>query len=87
LKTDYSEVSVIRLSCKSHSFVRPIDIVSSRILHMALYGRLFSLVRPSQFYVQIFESRHGRIIEIPLYMHVKDAKSADLVKLDDPSWV
>jgi len=34
---------------------------------MALYGRLFSLVRPSQFYVQIFESRLGRITEIPLY--------------------
>jgi len=34
---------------------------------MALNGRLFSLVRPSQFYVQIFESRLGRITEIPLY--------------------
>jgi len=36
---------------------------------MALYGRLFSLVRPSQFYVQIFESRLGRITEIPLYFY------------------
>ena len=34
---------------------------------MALKGRLFSLVRPSQFYVQTLESRHGRITEIPLY--------------------
>jgi len=34
---------------------------------MALYERLFSLVRPSQFYVQMFESRLGRITEIPLY--------------------
>ena len=34
---------------------------------MALYGRLFSLVRPSQFYVQTFETRLGRITEIPLY--------------------
>jgi len=34
---------------------------------MAFYGRLFSLVRPSQFYVQIFESRPGRITEISLY--------------------
>jgi len=33
---------------------------------MALYGRLFSLVRPSQFYVQIFETRLRRITEIPL---------------------
>jgi len=40
-------VSVIRLSCKSHSFVRPIGTVSSRILYMALYRRFFSLVRPS----------------------------------------
>jgi len=37
------------------------------MLYMALYGRLFSLVRPSQFYVQTFESRLGRITEIPLY--------------------
>jgi len=35
--------------------VRPIDIVSSRILCMASNGRLFSLVRPSQFYVQSFD--------------------------------
>jgi len=55
------------LICKSYSFVRPIGIVSSRILFMALYGRLFSLVRPSQFYVQIFDSRLGRITEIPLF--------------------
>jgi len=38
---------------------------------MALYGRLFSLVRPSQFYVQIFESRRGRITEISLYSSVR----------------
>jgi len=69
----YSRVSVIRLSCKkSHSFVRPIGIVSSRILYMALYGRLFSLVRPSKFYVQSFESRLGRITAIPLYTLVLD---------------
>jgi len=34
---------------------------------MALYGRLFSLIRLSQFHVQTFESRLGRITEIPLY--------------------
>jgi len=34
---------------------------------MALYGRLFTLVRPSQFYVHILEPRLGRIAEIPLY--------------------
>jgi len=54
-------------SCKSSSFVRPTCIVSRRILYMALNGRLFSLVRPSQLYVQIFECRLGRITEIPLY--------------------
>jgi len=37
---------------------------------MALDGRLFSLVRPSQFYVQIFESRLGRITEISLYQRI-----------------
>ena len=63
----YSRVSVIRLSCTSLSFVRPFGIVSSTILYMALYGRLLSLVRPSQFHVQIFESRLGRITEISLY--------------------
>jgi len=36
---------------------------------MALCGILFSLVRPSQFYVQIFESRLGRITEIPMYIN------------------
>jgi len=35
---------------------------------MALYGKLFSLVRPSQFYVQISESRLGRITEIAPYI-------------------
>jgi len=45
-----SSVSVIRLSV-----VGPIGIVLSRILYMALDRRLFSLVRPSQFYV-LFES-------------------------------
>jgi len=77
----YSRVSVIRLShvsCKSHSFVRPIDIVSFRILCMALYGRLFSLVRPSKFYVQIFESRLGRLTEIPLYLNTTFQLSASL---------
>jgi len=59
-------LSYTSISCKSHTFLRPIDIVSSRILHMALYGRLFLLVRPSQFYVQIFESPLGRITAIPL---------------------
>jgi len=34
---------------------------------MALYRRLFSLVCPSQFYVQFFKSQLGRITEIPLY--------------------
>jgi len=48
------------------SVVSPIGAVSSRILYMALYGSLFSFLRPSQFYVQIFESRLGRITEIPL---------------------
>ena len=62
----YSRVCYTSLSCKSHSFVRPIGIVSSRILDMALYGKLFSFVRPSQFYVQIFGSLLGRITEIPL---------------------
>ena len=66
--SQYSRVSVFALSCKSHSFVRPIGIILSRILNMALYGRLFSLVRPSQFYIQIFESRLGRITEISLYV-------------------
>ena len=47
--------------------MRPVGTVSTRILHMALYGRLFSLERPSQFYVQIFESRRGRITEISHY--------------------
>jgi len=37
---------------------------------MALHGRLLSLIRPSQFYVQTFESRLGRITEIPLYKFV-----------------
>ena len=60
-------LSYTSLSCKSHSFLRLIGIVSSRILYMALDGRLFSLVRPSQFYVQAFESRLGRITEIRLY--------------------
>jgi len=60
-------LSYTSLSCKSHSFVRPIGVVSFRILYMTLYGRLFSLERPSQFYVQIFESRLGRITENPLY--------------------
>jgi len=64
----YSSLSYTSLSCKSHSFVRPIGMVSTRILYKALYGRLFSLVRPSQFYVQIFESRLGRINEILLYL-------------------
>ena len=50
------------------AIVRPIGIVSSRILNIALYGILFSLVCPSQFYVQILESRLGRITEIPLYL-------------------
>ena len=47
--------------------MRPIVIVSSGILYIALYGRLFPLVRPSQFYVQIFvphsmgnERQHAR---------------------------
>ena len=47
--------------------MRPVGTVSSRILYMALHGSLFSLVRPSQFYVQIFESRRGHITEISLY--------------------
>ena len=55
------------LRCKSPLFVRPIGTVSSRILYMALYGGLFSLIRPSQFYVQFFESRLGRITERPQY--------------------
>ena len=50
--------------------VRTIGIVSSRILYMALYGRLFSLACPSQFYVQIFESWLGRVSEIPLVPNV-----------------
>jgi len=62
-------LSVARPNCT----VRPIGIVSSRILYMALYGRLFSLIRPSQFYVQIFESRLGRITEIPLYLETPNS--------------
>ena len=53
-------LSCTSLSCKSHSCVRPIGKGSFRILYMASYGRSFSLVRPSQFHVQIFESRPGR---------------------------
>jgi len=66
----YSGVSVIRLSVvrPSRLYVHlTFGIVSSTILYMALYGRLLSLVRPSQFHVQIFESRLGRITEISLY--------------------
>jgi len=48
---------------------------------MALYGRLFSLVRPSQFYVHIFESRLGRIIEIPLYLKLLLRRSPADVRL------
>jgi len=44
---------------------------------MALYGRLFSLVGPSQFYVQILESRLGRIFEIPLYL-IQVERQSDL---------
>jgi len=47
-------LSYTSLSWKSPSFVRPMGTVSSRILCMALCGGLFSLVHPSQFYVQIF---------------------------------
>jgi len=63
---NYSRVSVIRLSVVSPTHLyRFIGIVSSRILYRLLYGRLFSLDRPSQFYVQIFESQLGRLTEIP----------------------
>jgi len=54
--------SYTSLSCKSHSFVHPIGIVSSRILDMALCGRLFSLVRPSQFYVHFFQRFHCMLL-------------------------
>jgi len=49
-----SSLGYASLSSKSHSFVGPIGIVSSRILFTALYERLFSLVCPSQLFVQIF---------------------------------
>ena len=70
------------LSCKSHSFVRPVGTVSSRILYMALYGRLFLRVRPSQFYVQVFESRRGRITEISLYCKCSHGKTKGEKKSD-----
>jgi len=77
--------SQLYVSQLSHSFVRPIVIRSSRILYMALYGRLFSLIRPSQFYVQTFEARLGRITEIPLY---PDTVSTKLSKIWLPDeWV
>ena len=55
--------------------MRPVGTVSSRILYMALNGRLSSLVRPSQFYVQIFESRRGHITEISLYRFFSTVKT------------
>jgi len=46
---------------------------------MALYERSFSLVRPCQFYVQIFETRLRRITEIPLYLLLFEHLSEMLV--------
>jgi len=43
---------------------------------MALYGGLFSLVRPYQFYVQIFKSRLGRLTEIPVHLASVPLRSA-----------
>jgi len=65
----YSRVSVIRLSVVSRTRLYiQLDSLIQNTIHLALYGILFSLVRPSQFCVQIFESRLGRITEIPLYI-------------------